>query len=213
MLVSSPNLASLIFDLSHNQSAFSPNLLISSLGRRFTFPRLRALQFRGPLNPDWPAFAADSESKSHPLRAFLARHPNLEDIVLGWAPYGREYFEIDQDRIVSLFPSIKLFNGPAFLCGAIVKSKLAQQLESLSIGDEILYRDQNDVFVDTMTKVASGVTKLPKLRKLRILATTPTQTWVLDKFSSAASELVELEFRMGVDDYVSDVLSRFTFPN
>lgn len=203
MLTSSPNLVNLIFDLSKNQSAFSTNLLISSLGDQFTFPRLRALQLRGPLNPDWPAFAADSESKSHPLRAFFARHPNLEDVVLGWAPYGSEYFEIDANDIVSLLPSIKHFNGPAFLCGAIVKTKLAQQLESLTIGDEIIHHDEDDVFVNTLTHVLSGVTTLPKLQRLRIFATTIVEAWVLAKFCEAASEINELEFRMWVDDFVS----------
>lgn len=202
MLTSSPNLVTLVLDLSKNRSAFSPNRLISSLGDKFTFPRLRVLQLRGLVNPDWPAFAADSKSKSHPLRAFLDRHPTIEDLVLGWAPYGGEYFEIDANDIVSLLPSIKLFNGPAFPCGAIVKSSLSQQIESLVIGDKILHYDEDDVFVDTMTNVASGVTTLPKLRRLRILATTVMQAWVLGKFSRAASELEELEFDMGVDNYL-----------
>lgn len=207
MLTSSQNLVSLSFELGRSPymqlheptSTFSPNLVISSLGAKFRFPHLRTLHLRGRLNPDWPGFVEDVRSRSHPLRAFLARHPTIEDLALGWFRGDGQYFEVQPKAIVSLLPSLKHFEGPAFLCGSIVKSNLARQLESLTVVDQTFYRFPHAVYADTMTKASDGITKLPELRYLAVWATTPIYGWVLERFIKASSKLRELELRMKVD--------------
>lgn len=202
-----------MFDLPTSSNPYCPNRLIESLGKQFTFPRLRTLRFRGSVHPNWAAFFNYSESDIHPLRSFLTRHPEIEDLGLGSCIGDRLPDNVDLNGMPLLFPAVKSFEGPEFLCNAIVRSALVGQLESLYILDKAL-RSEGSSEVD----MTLGVGSLPRLRRLGIWAGCPVagsevqmcfEVQMLKKYVVAASALEELEIGQGVD---SNVRESIPFP-
>lgn len=210
MLASCPNLVSVTFDLPISNIPYNPNLLAYSLCEQVTFPHLRTFRFRGSARPNWAAFFNNSESSPHPLQSFIIRHPKIEDLGLGSCIGDELPDNIDPNDMPRLFPSIKCFEGPVFLCNAIVQSTLAGQLESLVLADETVYSYGN-----TLKDVTLGVGTLPRLHKLAIWAKYPIasledqmrlEVQILKRFFEAAGALEELEIRTGVDDHVRDCI-------
>ncbi|KAG8785533.1 hypothetical protein FRC12_017461 [Ceratobasidium sp. 428] len=98
--------------------------------------------------------------------------------------------------MVSLFPSLQHFEGPSFLCIAIVKSSLAPQLESLKILDlsspSSLARD-NKPSVNAICDLAASAESLPTLSSLQFFVDPGTRTSrVIHELTRAAPELREL---------------------
>ncbi|KAG8687733.1 hypothetical protein FRC11_006671, partial [Ceratobasidium sp. 423] len=151
----------------------------------------------GDVDPDWSGFAS---STPHALREFLARHALIQDFAIGYPLEPLGYGHVDPNNLPQLLPSVKHFACPSFMCEALIKSKLATQLESLAITDPSLDDDES------LGSLVSAMTEdmLPKLRKLRICAYLGyyvLEAEVFGAFFSAAKGLEELEFHADMDDY------------
>ncbi|CUA69188.1 hypothetical protein RSOLAG22IIIB_08318 [Rhizoctonia solani] len=117
--------------------------VVSALGNTLVFPHLRVFRIYWANdeylpeidNSDWNGFFTPPDCDSHPLRSFFLRHNKIEDLALGWTPDTAYHGKIDPDEIVRLFPRLKRFEGPAFLCNAITKPDIAQNLEALVMVD------------------------------------------------------------------------------
>ncbi|CAE6402058.1 unnamed protein product [Rhizoctonia solani] len=186
--------------------------IVSSLGSNFVFSDLLIFRIHWisekyqPVgdNINWSNFFSPPHSDSHRLRSFFLRHKGIEDLALGWS-CGTSYEErIDPNEIVLLFPSLKRFEGPAFLCNAITKSDIAQNLEVLTIVDPFM---ENTDWLDTM---GGELRSMPKLRSLIIRAHGEDDILdplVLDNFISAAPGIETLECRPAVHDFVAVLIA------
>ncbi|QRV97039.1 F-box-like protein [Ceratobasidium sp. AG-Ba] len=132
--------------------------------RDVTFRSLRTFRAVGSnIAPDWSLFL-DSPDKSA-LRAFFLRHPNLRSIGFGpISPTDCERF-LQTTDVETLFPGLTEFEGPIFLCRLLVGSTLADQIESLTITDDV--HDLNTGAID-LSPVARMAKRMPRLRRLVI---------------------------------------------
>ncbi|ELU36144.1 F-box-like domain-containing protein [Rhizoctonia solani AG-1 IA] len=124
LLTRSPNISSLVLDLvsTDGESYYSPTALVSALGENRVLPRLRRFHVHGHQDPNWTTFFEKPDS--HPLRQFLIRHPGIEDIGFGLFEETEYGDVIDPAQVARLFPSLKHFEGPAFLFQPLVQSTL-----------------------------------------------------------------------------------------
>ncbi|KAG8709260.1 hypothetical protein FRC08_018441 [Ceratobasidium sp. 394] len=98
----------------------NPDKIFTALADH-TFPRLRVFRI----------FECWEHDKSPGLRRFLLNHPNLHtvdlhlnlDMVLGF----------DIEDIETVFPSVRDFKGPLSICRSLTSSRVAEELESLTI--------------------------------------------------------------------------------
>jgi hypothetical protein len=96
------------------------------------------------------------------FRLFFEQHRALETVSLAWAPGLNEQSDLGPEIVTSLFPSVRHFEGPAFLCVSVLRSPLALQLESLSVLDKQLGSSKAQHF----NQLASATDSLPKLSAL-----------------------------------------------
>ncbi|CAE6532068.1 unnamed protein product [Rhizoctonia solani] len=132
----------------------------------------------------------------HPLRQFFYRHPGIEDLALGYVHEYTYCKEIDPMRLIQLFPSLKYFEGPAFLFKPLVLSPLAEEIEKLIIVDNPLYKD-------SLIDLGGRSVTLPKLRKFGIWADEIEEGILVNTLRAvvnAADQLEEIEIHPDIDD-------------
>lgn len=200
LLRACPTLRSLTLDLrDHSASGFewSPSALFAALDDDTSFPSLHTFRALGSANPNWLEFFAQPESNA--LRGFLKRHPGLHTVSLGWIWESGYYQTIDLNDMVSLFPSLKHLDAPAFICGPVVASRIADQLESLAILDE-----QIESSGPNIKTVAAAARSLPTLKRFALQADRVDSIEVepLKALVCVAPVLEELEFRAPLDEPV-----------
>ncbi|KAG9119017.1 hypothetical protein FRC07_006180 [Ceratobasidium sp. 392] len=158
MVRASPNLRSLELDLSDpsmDRLRWSPDQLCSGLDT--TFPNLRVLRMLGAATPDWESFFESPDDSSY--RQFLKRHPKLHTVSMGWV-HEHSWRDFPAESLAALFPSLRHFEGPLFICQALVSSSIATQLESLTALDESLEGNEID-------ELSESAFEMPSLRSLR----------------------------------------------
>ncbi|KAG8704391.1 hypothetical protein FRC09_003549 [Ceratobasidium sp. 395] len=159
MIRASPDLRSLELDLSDymvDRLRWSPDQLCSSLD--VTFPNLRVLRMLGATTPDWQSFFEDPEASSY--HQFLQRHPKLHTVSIGWT-HEHSWRDFPAESVAALFPSLRRFEGPFFICQALVSSSIAAQIESLSALDEVSEGDE-------MVDFSENAVDMPSLRSLSL---------------------------------------------
>ncbi|KAF8607045.1 hypothetical protein BDV93DRAFT_332734 [Ceratobasidium sp. AG-I] len=158
MIQASPNLRSLDLGTSYclewNATPY-PNVT-SSLKPVDTFRELRTYRAKGRFDPDWSSFFEAPEINK--LRLFLQLHPYLHTVNISSTLWPNGYTDVDPQVLASMFPCLRHFGGPAFLCEALVQSNLAPGLESLGISHRLFRSDQPGVTKKT--------NRLPELQAL-----------------------------------------------
>ncbi|CAE6497409.1 unnamed protein product [Rhizoctonia solani] len=161
MIRASPNLKSLELDLGEPSieadRTWSPNKLFKEVG--LTFPNLHTLRLGGRVVIQWPLTLSKPSTF---FRLFFEQHQALQSISLAWTPRLNEQNDLGPEVVASLFPSVRHFEGPAFLCVSILQSPLALQLESLSVLDKQLGSSK----AEHINKLASAAESLPRLSNL-----------------------------------------------
>lgn len=120
-------------------------------------PSLRTFRMLGDVEPNWHYDLRNTGAGV--LRSFFMRHPRLETVSLGWAEDAL-YSQMVPDVAV-LFPSLRHLEAPACLCGPVLSSSLAMQIESVTVLDEVY-----DKFGYNFQSLASTASDLPRLREL-----------------------------------------------
>ena len=102
--------------------------------------------------------------------------------------------------MATLFPSLRHLEAACFLCGPIVSSTLADQLESLTVTDRS-YESSGP----NLETVAQAARTLPKLKKIVLYAEQHDTIEVepIKNLVRSAPVLEELEFRLPLDKPVS----------
>ncbi|KAG8766419.1 hypothetical protein FRC12_006893 [Ceratobasidium sp. 428] len=194
-LRSSPNLKSLALLIEadyDSQTCWSPSTLLNSL-KDLTFPSLHSFNAGGVVDNLWyQAFAAPG---SDPLGAFFTRHPGLRTISLGWMEQVSYEAIIAPEIVESLFPSLVHFCAPAALSGPVMASKLANQLETLSIIELVPPHGPS------LETAAQAARPMPNLRKLVIDGR--RQGWVkmdaVKQILGYTPDLEEFDISQGLD--------------
>ncbi|CAE6390834.1 unnamed protein product [Rhizoctonia solani] len=202
LLRSSPNLESIVLNIKGARAPYSPTLILEPLGSKFVFLQLHTFHVLGDADPGWSEFIS---TPTHPLRAFLARHPTIQDFGIGCPLEDVSSDGMDPEELSRLLPSVKHLACPLFLCEVVVISKLATQLVSLAISDfSLAGADEEDTpFYPLFSLMTED--SLPNLRQLAIwddFGVYYLTAEVFEEFFLAAKGLEELEFR--VDVYDSD---------
>ncbi|CAE6410679.1 unnamed protein product [Rhizoctonia solani] len=199
LLIRCPQLSSIILDFDHDEWRYSPSILFATLNsmakldQPFVFPHLRRFYAQGCSDPEWMDFFDDPEP--HPFRQFFYRHPRIEDLALGYVYESGYWKEIDPTELPPLFPSLKYFEGPAFLFKPLVLSSLAEQIEKLIVVDNRLYRD-------SLIELGDRTTMLPKLRKFGIWAAEVEEGVLVNTLRSvvkASNQLEDIEIHPEID--------------
>ncbi|KAF8601249.1 hypothetical protein BDV93DRAFT_608188 [Ceratobasidium sp. AG-I] len=142
-----------------------------------TFFQLRELRITGKcIVIDWHKMLDQSSNKNH-TRSFFLRHPHIQTLEIDCKPLSD--ISISPNSAQILFPSVRHFYGPDFICTALVASDVCLQLESLEAKDI-----RSDI--DSTPSVAGAVKSLPKLRELRC----PAQSSLLHP---QVTELISVE--------------------
>lgn len=177
---------------------WSPGTFVGAL-EDLTLPSLNTFRALGSTDPDWWGFF--DSPQSHPLCNFFKRYPQIHTVGLGWAYQPAYYLPIDPETLAMHFPSLKNFEGSAFMCGPLLASSLAKQLESLVVLDEVYFGVGPDLSMMTQT-----MNPLPKLRKLifHMWKINLTEVEPLKALLSVAPMVDELEFRATLDEPVSN---------
>ncbi|KAF8604824.1 hypothetical protein BDV93DRAFT_522145 [Ceratobasidium sp. AG-I] len=195
MIRSSPDLITLELFLESTGAAidhaWAPSKLFETID--LAFPKLRVVRFGGSMIPQWPLLFT---KRTH-FRTFFEQHPSLHTISLGWTRGLAGHHKVDAETVASLFPSLRHFEGPAFVCTAILSSPLSFQLESLSILDKQVdqnARQSNGQELDLMSQLAASASSLPKLRSLQIYveSESPSLWRAVREITRAAPNLDEL---------------------
>ncbi|KAF8607033.1 hypothetical protein BDV93DRAFT_520628 [Ceratobasidium sp. AG-I] len=160
MIQASPNLRSLDLTIlthySWNATPWADSS--SSLGSIKVFRDLHTYRVGGTVDPNWVSFFETPGTNE--FRQFLELHPHLHTVNIASTLLPNEYIGFDPEVLASLFPSLRHFEGPAFLCEALVQSTLATQLETLGISEETF--NDNEM----VSRVAGKMRRLPELRTL-----------------------------------------------
>ncbi|CAE6466707.1 unnamed protein product [Rhizoctonia solani] len=161
MIRASANLKSLELNLgepsTETDRTWSPNKLFKEVG--LVFPGLHTLRLGGRIAVQWPLTLSKGSTFFH---LFFEKHQALESISLAWAPGLNEQNDLGPEVVTSLFPSVRHFEGPAFLCVSVLRSPLALQLESLSILDKQLGISKTQ----HINQLANAADSLPNLSVL-----------------------------------------------
>ncbi|EUC59373.1 hypothetical protein RSOL_311980, partial [Rhizoctonia solani AG-3 Rhs1AP] len=200
-LRSSPNLESIVLNIEGAHRPYSPTLIIERLGSEFVFPQLHTFHVLGDADPGWSEFIS---TPTHPLRAFLARHPTIQDFGIGYSLEVVSRDGMDPNELSRLLPSVKHLACPMFVCEVVVISKLAIQLESLAMIISNMSLGEPDATPFDLLLEVMTEDSLPNLRKLAIwddFSSYSLRAEVLESFFLAAKRLEELEFRLYVDDF------------
>lgn len=123
MLTASPNLVSLKLDVAPRgrtpgfPTIMSPDEVLNYLGDQFTFTSLRSFHLQGGFCLYRHHFFTHTSSPTSPLRSFFERHPAIQDLGFNAAQSDAPHHgKIQPMGLSQLFPSLKHFRGPAFLC-------------------------------------------------------------------------------------------------
>ncbi|CAE6430189.1 unnamed protein product [Rhizoctonia solani] len=167
---SSPNLKSLELDLGEpnieTDRTWSPNKLFKEVG--LVFPELHTLRLGGRVVPQWPLTLSKPSTS---LRLFFEQHQALQSISIAWTPGLNEQSDLGPEIVVTLFPSVRHFEGPAFLCVSVLRSPLALQLESLSVLDKYIGNSK----AKHINELANAAESLPKLSTLNFYLESESQ--------------------------------------
>ncbi|KAF8607038.1 hypothetical protein BDV93DRAFT_542618 [Ceratobasidium sp. AG-I] len=123
------------------------------------FRNLRIYRTDGSVDPNWLSFF--EAPKTNDLRLFLQLHPRLHTVTIASKPPVQGYDSIDPETLAGLFPSLRHFEGPAFLCEALVQSSLAPFLKTLGISDEAL------IDSEVLCRIAMKAKHLSELQTLK----------------------------------------------
>lgn len=197
MIQASPNLHSLELTIltrpSWNGAPWSDGS--SSLSGVKVFNDLRIYRVCGTLDLDWRSFFEAPETNQ--FRLFIELHPHLHTVTIISANRIKGYEDFDPQTLAHLFPALRHFDGPGFLCEAFVQSTLAARLETLGI---VGRGSRNS---EMLSRIARKANVLPELRTLKfiiddssnfkdglsaILATTPKLTHLF--FACISTSLV-----------------------
>lgn len=142
-----------------------------------TFSQLRELSITGKsFVVEWHKMMVESNS-SNPTRLFFLRHPHIQNLDVDCKPLTN--ILVSPSCAQELFPSLRHFHGPDFLCTALVGSDASLQLEVLEVK-----AGRSDI--DSTTSLSDAAKALPKLRELSCLA----QNALIDP---GATELINVE--------------------
>ncbi|KAG9091517.1 hypothetical protein FS749_016475 [Ceratobasidium sp. UAMH 11750] len=136
---------------------WSPSTLFASFDS-VTLPFLHTFRADGAIDDNW--YRSFNAPNSGSIGAFFTRHQGLRTISLGWMGRRVPVVTIAPETVAALFPSVTHFSAPPFLCGPVIASNLADQLEHLGMWD-----------FDTSANLTTAiplVKGLPRLRKLTI---------------------------------------------
>ncbi|KAF8595646.1 hypothetical protein BDV93DRAFT_611307 [Ceratobasidium sp. AG-I] len=199
LIQASPRLQSLSLDFHDEWSGelqWSPETIFSALGVDAVYPALASLRLLGAFSPDWWKFFEEPESD--PLRTFISRHPGLRTVGFGWVTESAYSEPIEPMLIVKLFPCLEHLTAPAFICGPVLASELANSLQSLAVTDERY--DSTGPNLETMAMAAR---LMPQLKRLVLHAQPdddgPVSTATLNTLLSAMPFLEDLELNTPLD--------------
>lgn len=118
---------------------------------------------------------------------------------IGWVDECAYNQNIDPQTMAELLPSLKHLEAPAFFCGPVLASSLADKIETVGVLD-----GRFDSTGPNLNTIAEGVASLPKLRKLALHTedSDPIEVEPLKILLSAAPALEELELRIPLDEPV-----------
>ncbi|KAG8686411.1 hypothetical protein FRC09_014150 [Ceratobasidium sp. 395] len=183
MIRASPDLRSLelnLRDVVFRGLAWTPDQLCSGLN--VTFPNLRVLRTLGAATPDWESFFNTPEASSY--HQFLRRHPELHTVSMGWVQ-GHSWRDFSPEFVAALFPSLRHFEGPLFICQALTSSSVATQIESLSVLDESLEGGE-------ISEFSESAVDIPNLQSLSLRSREPLNGDALSKLLSLTPRLRKL---------------------
>ncbi|KAG9120531.1 hypothetical protein FRC07_003933 [Ceratobasidium sp. 392] len=139
---------------------WNPNSVFSLL-EDTTLPLLDNLSIQGSIHPDWyQSFLAPDSSA---LGGFFRRHSGLRTINLGWKEEFSYFASLAPEIVETLFPAVTHLDAPTFMCGPVVASKLASQLEYIGIWELSPPQIGPD-----LQGIAPTVKHMPKIRKMAI---------------------------------------------
>jgi hypothetical protein len=169
LLENCPRLVSftLEFDGHRSENGFLLSTFMEAIGYDLILPELRTFRILSSPTEDWDCFLDKSSSEVAPFRAFLTRHPALEDLAIVYNYESSEWddLEMDPEDIAQLLPSLKRFEGPGFMFLALVSSTLAPQLETIILSDTEAHEGEL-----SFGEIYNGAAPLPKLRQFTIQA-------------------------------------------
>ncbi|KAG8733823.1 hypothetical protein FRC10_012125 [Ceratobasidium sp. 414] len=196
-LRNSPNLQSLELSFAQYPRGLDwlPNELFSALDD-ITFPHLHTLHLRGDIDPRF--FSSFKNHRLNSLGRFFSRHSGLRSLCIDpTSPLPIQ--AIDPQVAEVVFPSLTRLEGPYLVCGSVMASTLADQLEDLKVTDLRL-----------VPNAPLTLKSLPKLRKLLIGegAVSPDLS-IVEKLLSCTPGLEELVcgWQLEMPDEVLSVLS------
>ena len=187
MIQASPNLRSLDLTL-RTHSSWNATPWPDSSSSLFPvkiFRDLRIYRVDGSADPNWLSFFEAPETNS--FRSFVQLHPNLHTVSITSGGSVPGYDSVDRETLAELFPSLRHFEGPAFLCEALVRSTLAPFLETLGIS-------RTGLTNKLLLNVARKTTHLPALRTLKLMlyGATDSIKSILSAMLVATSKLTHL---------------------
>lgn len=124
-------------------------------------PRLRVLKLSGGYPS--PEYDLDSTADNS-LGSFFRQHPRLCEVSLSWHSYRSEIPPVGVALMLSLFPSVKCFSGPLWVCMGLVASQISTQLEALNV--KPAFPLDGDQPVDPISRLAKVASPLPNLKTL-----------------------------------------------
>lgn len=144
------------------------------------FRDLRTYRIGGTLDPNWRSFFETPETNK--FRSFLQLHPHLDTVTIMPNPSVEQYHSVDPETLAGLFPSLRHFEGSAFLCEALVQSTLASRLETLGMsGSE-----------PRLLRIAKTANHLPELRTLKLMLRQPITRTIISTLLAIAPKLTHL---------------------
>ncbi|KAG8702326.1 hypothetical protein FRC08_003564 [Ceratobasidium sp. 394] len=159
----SPNMTSLEFSFDDIYSeaglSWSPSTLFDTI-KDVTLACLHTFRVGGAVAASW--YNSFNSPSTDPLGNFFTRHPGLRKISLSWEEDSVYYATIAPESVETLFPSLTDLDAPTVLCGPVMASKLAAQLEYLATR-EIPSRSEPN-----LKMVSRCIKSMPRLRKLLI---------------------------------------------
>jgi hypothetical protein len=169
MIENSPDLTELELDLSDpNQPGLEPCWQPSGLLRTLKNPlhQLRHLRMGGNASIDWSELIDGSFENT--LFSFFEQHNQLRGIHFDWAHMHQPDVHLKPALMSHVFPSLEYFTGPITICTALVASKLAEQLKSLTV---ILEEHDHPLDYDfnLIEALVDASVCLPSLRELEFV--------------------------------------------
>lgn len=197
MIENSPDLVELGLSL-HS------NIFDVLCGLKNPLSKLRKLKLSGPVAR--LPLRSDSDFV-HPLSSFFEAHPHIETVELRFEPEDRRAFNEHIRVGMQLYPeiaaeppsSLKHFVGPSTLCTGVLTSRVAAQLESLTVINPFKADSKSnpEPFIESVDTMAQMAWSLPRLTELTFEAKSFTSAYAsnhasLEKILRAAPGLAKL---------------------